>query len=414
MNTYRFISIVAVISLFAALVGCSKRQPASPDEALALYRQNKLEQALPLFEALVAEDANNPEKHVWLAETYRRLGKKAEAIKEARRALELEPHNSFAHTVIAEASNPVVGVWAQANSDTTWFHLMKAVECDSFDAHPWLVIWGEAIHHGNPSMSRQALRRIAESGFLTKAALSYGRWMLRGLPENAVLMTNGDMDTYPPCAVQEAEGFRRDVVVVNRGTLNEPWYARFIRDQGGVSLPFDDARLERMDGYKDAKGELVTPSDQIFRGWLEQKAKGTFKRPLAVAVSVEESYYSSVRDNMRFAGAFLLWSDVAKAKTSDVSSMLASLKGVSPDDFTGPWVSDKDRSPVRRLYTKNIARNVTLTAIMCGESLLDARRISDAQHWTQWAEELDKKAEVGPFFADRIARLKEQLAQKTQ
>jgi len=410
MTTSRFTLIITITLLLCVVTGCTKHQPASLDEALGLYRQNKLEQALPLFEQLVAQDNANAENIVWLAETYRRLGKKEEAVKTARRALEINPRSSFAHTVIAEASNPVVGEWAQANSDTTWLHLMKAIECDSTDGHPWLVVFGEAMHRGEPAMMRRSLRTLVETGFLTKAALSYGRWMLRALPKNAILLTNGDMDTYPPCAVQEVENFRKDVVIVNRGTLETKWHARFIRDYAGVSLPVDDAWLEQFRAYRDSQGNLATLSDEIVRGWIEQKSKGTFHRPIAAAVTVEERYLSAFRNNMRLAGAFLEWHDASLAKTADTVSMLASLEGLKPDSFTGPWVSDKDRSPIRRIYTKNLVRNVTETAIVCSELLLGAKRISEANRWTIWAEELDQKAELGPVFTERIARLKEDLA----
>jgi tetratricopeptide (TPR) repeat protein len=410
MTIPRFTLVITLVSLLSALGGCTKRQPVSLDEALSLYRQNKLEQALPLFEQLVAQDNRNSENHAWLAETYRRLGKKEEALKEARRALELNPRSSFAHTVIAETTNPVIGEWAQADSDTTWSHLMQAVECDSTDAHPWLLVWGEAMRRGEPPMMHKALRKIVETGFLTKAALSYGRWLLRALPDNAILMTNGDMDTYPCCAVQEVEGFRKDVVVVNRGTLETKWHARFVRDDAGVPLPFDDAQLESFSAYKDGRGNLVTLSDRIFRGWADQKAVGAFKRPLAAAVTVEESYLAGFRDNMRFAGPFLRWCDVATAKTPDTASMHASLEGLSPDSFTGPWVSEQDRSPIRRMYTRNIVRTVTGTAVTYGELLLQAKRISEANRWATWADELDRKAELGPVFSERIVQLKDGIA----
>jgi hypothetical protein len=409
MNSPRLILVFALALLLGASGGCTKHEPAALNEALALYRENKLEQALPLLEELVAQDKNNPENYAWLAETYRRSGKKEEAVNTARRALELDPRNSFAHMVIAEAVNPVVGKWAQADSDSTWFHVMKAVECDSTDGNPWLLVWGKAIRRGEPALMQKALRRLVETGFLTKAALAYGRWMLRGLPEKAILLTNGDMDTYPPCALQEVEGLRRDVVIVNRGTLNEDWYARFIRDNYGVPLPFDDVHLERLDSHKDDQGNLVTPSDQIFRGWLEQKANGSFNRPLAVAVTVDTSYWSNARNNMRFAGAFFQWCDAAAARTPDTASMHASVEGLTPDDFAGPWVSNQDRSPIRRVYTKNIVRNVTETAILYGESLLKANRLPEANRWANWADELDTKAELGPVFTERIAQLKERL-----
>ncbi len=413
MINLRLYLTITLVTLAGILAGCSKQPSANLDEVMTLYRANKIEQALPLFEQLVAQDRDNPEDRVWLAETYRRLGKKEEAIKMARQALALEPCNSFAHTVIAEAANPVMGMWTQANSDTTWFHIMKAVTCDSTDGNPWLLIWGEAIHRGDPALMRKALRRLVETGFLTNTALAYGRWMLQGLPENAILITNGDMDTYPPCAVQEVDGFRRDVAIVNCGTLNEDWYARFIRDDAGVPLPFDDEQLQSLKAFKDQQGNVVTPSDQIFRKWVEQKARGAFNRPLAVAVTVNENYFADCKDNMQFSGAFLQWHDATIASTPDTAAMLASLAGFNPEDFTGVWISDQDRSPIRRVYTKNLVRNITETAIGCSEALLTAKRTSAAKHWANWADELDGKAELGPVFTTRIADLQKRLTKTT-
>ncbi len=186
--------------------------------------------------------------------------------------------------------------------------------------------------------------------------------------------------------------------------------SRFIRDYADVPLPVDDAQLEELKAYKDHQGNLVTPSDQIFRKWVEQKSKGSFNRPITVAVTVDTGFLSGIKNNMRFAGAFLQWQDVATAKTHDTASMHMSLEGLSPDNFTGPWVSDQDHSPIRRRYTKNIVQNVTLTAVLYGELLLEANRIAEANHWTIWADELDKTAELGPVFTERIAQLKENIA----
>jgi hypothetical protein len=396
-----------LLSTFAECVQC---QPANLEEALALYRENKLDQARLLFEKLVDQDKNNPQEIAWLAETYRRLGKKEEAVRTARRALELDPRCSFAHTVIADASNPIFGEWAQANSDTTWFHLMKAIEYDSSDGNPWIGVWVEAIHRGDFLMTRRASKELVETGFLSKAALAYGRWMIQGLPEKAILITNGDMDTFPPCAVQEAESIRKDVVIVNRPLLNTVWYARFIRDEEGVPLPVDDAGLQRIEFHKDQQGNLITQSDQIIRGWLKQKATGAFSRPVTVSATVDNSFLSGIKSNLRFAGAFYEWSDSTSASIPDTALITQGLRGVTLDSLTGPWVSPQDRSPIRRTATKSIVRNVTLAAIVYGESLLQAKRISEASYWANWADELDGKAEVGRIFTERISQLKDSIA----
>jgi len=399
-------TIAFLLTTFAECVQC---QPASLKEALALYRENKLEQARLLLEKLVDQTKNNPEEYAWLAETYRRLGKKEEAVKMARRGLELDPRCSFAHTVIADASNPISGKWAQANSDTTWFHLMRAIECDSSDGNPWIGIWVEAIHRGDIRMMRRASRRLVETQFLTRAVLAFGRWILQGLPEKAILITNGDMDTFPTCALQETEGLRKDIVIVNRSLLNTLWYARFIRDEEGVPLPVDDTALQRIESYKDQQGNLVTQSDQIIRGWLEQKAAGTFSRPVAISVTVDDSYLTGIKSNMRFAGAFYNWHDAETSSAPDTASMRVALQGVSLEGLTGPWVSAQDRSPIRRTTAKNLVQVITLAAIAYSESLLEAKRISQASYWANWADELNGKAEMGRIFTERISQLKERI-----
>lgn len=51
---------------------------------------------------------------------------------------------------------------------------------------------------------------------------------LGSCPENAILFTNGDNDTYPLLYVQALNGFRSDVAVVNLSLLNDPGYLRYL------------------------------------------------------------------------------------------------------------------------------------------------------------------------------------------
>jgi hypothetical protein len=262
-------------------------------------------------------------------------------------------------------------------------------------------------------MEKRAIRSLIQTGFFTKALISYNRWMLQHLPENAILLTNGDMDTYPSVALQEVESYRTDVAIVNYSLLNTPWYARFVRDEYGVKLPFTDNELESLRADRDKKGKLRTPAHQILGNWLKMRKNGTLDRPIAISVTVSDlSFAADAQDHLKLSGAYRLWSPEPVEAPEDTLMMRKSLASINPDDFAGSFVSAQDRSSVRIASSDRIVINVTDLALRYSKELLETQRNSEAYQILTWAEEFEKKTKLGPVFSVAIEKIKEVASSK--
>jgi tetratricopeptide (TPR) repeat protein len=101
--------------------------------------------------------------------------------------------------------------------------------------------------------------------------LSYNKNVLKSCPPNAILITNGDMDTYPVWYIQEVLGFRKDVLVVNRSLLNIPENVFYLKKKG---LPVNLSE----DEISSLKGVL---SDSIIKILVHEK-----NRPVVFAITV--------------------------------------------------------------------------------------------------------------------------------
>ena len=325
-------------------------RPIVADEltvGIAVFLRNDVPQSIPMFRAVVDGDDSNPDAHAWLAEALRRTGEHAEAESHARRALALDPCHAFAHTVVASVYNQQYARLDVSSADSTWNHLVKAVDCDPDDGNAWLSLLFEAVHRGETQWEGSAARALVETGFLTDPTLAYQRAVLRSLPPQALLLTGGDLDTYPALALQITEGLRPDIGVVNVSMLNLPWYARVVRDRHGVTLPLDDAALEGFQPIAVEGAPPITLADTIVRSWRNSAAVGALGRPFAIGITTGDTTRFPGAGRLAAGGFYTLVHPVEGTTVVHPTFVGAALDSLGTDDLQGPTVSASDRSPIR-------------------------------------------------------------------
>jgi tetratricopeptide (TPR) repeat protein len=410
----RLFSLGVIYMLYCFTLNCSSPGDSSVEQARDLYIQDKLEDALPLLQQVTSEPGAGAEDFAYLAETHRRLGDKENALKEAANALQMDSCNSFAHMALSYLYNPMYGDWAEADREKAWYHIQQGIECDPGDGNIWLAAWTEAIFKGDKEIESRSLRMMIGTGFLTPAILAYNRWMLQHLPQNAILLTNGDMDTYPAVALQETENFRTDIIVMNYSLLNTRWYQKHIQDRYGVQFPLTDDELNNLCPAKEKDNKVNTVASQIMKELCAARTKGEFEHPVAISITVLDlSFIKGVENHIILKGAYNLLASEPVDINYDIEAVKTSLESLNINDFTGPFVSEKDRSPVRRSYTRSIASNFPNLAILVIEKYSASDRIDEALEMQDWAEQMEKSVIKDPEIDARLKEIRKSITEKT-
>jgi tetratricopeptide (TPR) repeat protein len=282
------------------------------------------------WKAHIKKHGESPRALVNLSKAYRYSSELEAARIAAERAVELDPDYPPALNALADIfcrkADP-------ENNDRAIELLEKCLDIEPDYEGPVYTLAAIYMRVDTDKADR-VLKTIFERDYIETPLMDYAYNMLVGLPEGAVLVTNGDNDTFPPLALQQGIGFRTDVAIINYSLFNLPEYRELI---------FKRYPAIRIKGEIDAEEGSLTAASVALKKIVEEN-----KAPIYYAYTVAFNK-RRFKPEMSLEGLNRRVTGKGLTGKQSASLFLDTYRLDSATDFTFPW----DLYPSLRRMMKN-------------------------------------------------------------
>jgi tetratricopeptide (TPR) repeat protein len=213
----------------------SDRHWENPKEAI-----EKFKTAQSLFEKVLAIEPNNAEAHYYNGYAIDRINSVSMNEKET------DLIHSYSYIFADIASREFEWVLTHDSTYRGEKHILNP-------AGKLTSIWGSlALNYlkiGKKDSCVWAFEEGKRRGGFTEQFVEFGKNMLKNCPQNAVLFTWGDGDTYPLWYAQYVEKYRTDVAVVNLSLIQVGWFIKLVKNEWQVPFGKTDAEIDTLPEY---------------------------------------------------------------------------------------------------------------------------------------------------------------------
>lgn len=379
-------------------------------QALEQYYRGDHHTAYRTIDAHTALATDDAEALAWRALICYRQNNFAEAARSARMALHHDPDLGLAHLGLGLAFKGALRDFDWADQDSVLYHLQKAADLAPALTSPWQSLWVEAVLDGDADLETAALRGLAINRCFPPGLQEYSRWVLASLPEDALLLTNGDADTFPLLVLQQEEGLRPDVAIVNISLLNLEAYARFIAGRAGLPWPLTPRDLESTVHRRSADGGLRTRADQILERWTRMFRRGELARPVCWGLTVRtDALPGGVARESRILGGCYAYAPDLDGPVMDYEAVESSMLRIQEKRLMGNYVSPLETSPVRARGTNFVAGNAVHVFLLYARQALDEGQKGKANSGVSRAEILMRYGDLQDDFGESVRTLGQEV-----
>lgn len=162
----------------------------------------------------------------------------------------------------------------------------------------------EAKIKGDQRRSVEFCKKLYASHDIAPWLLNYNYNTLMSADENAVLITNGDNDTYPAWVIQDALNIRSDVTILNLSLLQVEDYFKSQLKLKNIELNYNDIKQRAL---KKAASGAQDPRFRslFFQEFFSELVTRYPGLPVYLALTVYKQHYQPFEDKMFLVG--LAW-----------------------------------------------------------------------------------------------------------
>ena len=188
-----------------------------------------------------------------------------------------------------------VKYWNSNNNVEDFHYLEKAYEIDP--SRP--ETFDDFITYYELRRDKHQVKKIAEDWFnsndMSAGLYAWGYNQLMSVSDNAILLTQGDNDTYPAWVMQQVKGVKKDVMVLNISLLMDTDYRNKILEE--LNIPSVDKELKELKSYREYRMKIC---------------KHLFKhtnRDMYLSSTIDRTLYEELKDNLYLVGLAYKWTE---------------------------------------------------------------------------------------------------------